>query len=151
MNKFKSMLIVGLTLSIFSAATPAIAGETYSPFGLRCVVNASEAEVSKVTDSLGQRFSKVWGKDWLTTPTPPKRIDPKVMEEVAAISACAAIVDSPSCSNFFSPHIGGDLTVFTDIGTNVPLRKQFDEAVAALPSSEGKTALQSCMKRVAKK
>ncbi len=70
------------------------------------------------------------------------------MEEVVAISACAAIVD---CPNYFNREIGGELTVFTDFGPKVPLRKQFDAAVTALPASEGKTALQSCLKIEAKK
>lgn len=141
------MLAGGLTLAFFGMAA-AHAGETYSPYGLRCVANATQADSAKIAESLGSRFSKVWGKDWLTKPTPPKAIDPKVMEEVAAISACAAIVD---CPNYFNREIGGELTVFTDIGPKVPLRKQFDAAMAALPPSEGKTALQSCMKLEAKK
>lgn len=148
MFRFKSMLVGGLTLAIFSITAPALAGETYAPYSLRCVANATQADSAKIAESLGNRFSKVWGKDWLTTPTPPKAIDPKVMEEVAAISACAAIVD---CPNYFNREIGGELTVFTDIGPKVPLRKQFDAAVAALPASEGKAALQSCMKLEAKK
>lgn len=148
MNKFKSMLFGALTLAVSSLAASAHAGDAFSPFGLRCVADATDADSTKVAESLSLRFSKVWGKDWLTKPTPPARIDPKVMEEVVAISACAAIVD---CSNYFNRHIGGDLTVFTDIGPKVPLRKQFDEATAALPQSEGKSALQSCMKRQAKK
>jgi len=147
-QKFKSMFFGGLALAIFSAAAPAMAGEAYSPFGLRCTVDATQADSTRIAESLSKRFSKAWGKDWLTKPTPPKAIDPKVMEEVAAIAACAAIVD---CPNYFNREIGGDLTVFTDIGSKVPLRKQFDTAVAALPASEGKTALQSCMKLEAKK
>ncbi|SFG74743.1 hypothetical protein SAMN05518865_117113 [Duganella sp. CF458] len=148
MNKFRSMFYGGLALAMFAVTAPASAGEAYSPFGLRCVANATQADSAKIAENLGSRFSKVWGKDWLTTPTPPKAIDPKVMEEVAAISACAAIVD---CPNYFNREIGGELTVFTDIGPKVPLRKQFDAAVAALPASAGKAALQSCMKLEAKK
>ena len=121
MNKFKSIFISAMALAIASIATSANAGQGYAPYGLRCVADATDADSSKVAESLGLRFSKVWGKDWLTTPTPPARIDPKVMEEVVAISACAAIVD---CSNYFNRHIGGELTVFTDIGPKVPLRKR---------------------------
>jgi hypothetical protein len=130
------------------SATAAIAGEGFAPYGLRCAADASQADSTKLAESLDKRFSRVWGKDWLATPTPPTAIDPKVMEEVAIISACAAMVD---CPNYFNRHIGGELTVFTDIGPNVPLRRQFDAAVAALPASEGKTALQRCMKLEAKK
>ncbi|WP_426170135.1 hypothetical protein [Pseudoduganella sp. R-34] len=144
----KPAFLTALSLLLSCAAAPAIAGEAYAPFGLRCVAAATNADSTKVAESLSLRFSKVWGKDWLTKPTPPGQIDPKVMEEVVAISACAAIVD---CPNYFNREIGGDLTVFTDIGTKVPLRRQFDAAVAALPASEGKTALQSCMKLEAKK
>jgi hypothetical protein len=144
----KQGLVLVTAIGFSFLAAPAMAAGSYSPFGLHCSASGTAKESAQVAENLGRRFAKVWGKDWLSTPTPPQRIDPTVMEEVAAISACAAIVD---CPNFFNREIGGDLTVFTDIGPKVPLRKQFDEAVAAMPASEGKTALQACMKREAKK
>jgi len=143
----------GLAVLLGCCATPAFAGEAYAPFGLRCVAGdkATDADMSKVTDSLSSRYEKVWGKNWEGKLPPLQRIDAKVMEEIAAISGCAAIMDSPACANFFSPEIGGDLYMFAEIGSKAPLRKQFDEAVAALPPSAGKTAVQRCMKLVAKK
>lgn len=133
-------------LFMYAETTPA--ADVYAPFGLHCSAKSSQEDGNRIAASLHKRYVKAWGKDWLNAPARTKPIDSTVMEEVVAIAACAAIVD---CPNFFNSHIGGELTYFTDIGSKVPLRRQFDEAMAALPPSQGKTALQACMRLEAKK
>lgn len=150
-KKSKSLGSGELLLS--SAATSVVASEPYAPYGLRCVAGTKtyDADTTKIADSLKSRYERAWGKDWMGKPVPTQRIDSKLMGEIAAISGCAAIIDEPACANFFSPDIGGEFYMFAEFGSKVPLRKQFDEAVAALPPSEGKAAVQRCMKLVAKK
>ena len=132
--------------------TPAFAEEIYSPLGLSCTRGGEPGEeVKKVGASLDQRFSAIWGKDWVAQTLPTRRIDPKAMEEIAAIAGCAAMLDRSACSNFFDPEFGGNLTVFTALGSKAPVRKQFDEAIAALPSVEARKAAQYCVKLVGKK
>lgn len=120
--------------------------------GLSCTRGGEPGEeVKKVGASLDQRFSAIWGKDWVAQTLPTRRIDPKAMEEIAAIAGCAAMLDRSACSNFFDPEFGGNLTVFTALGSKAPVRKQFDEAIAALPSVEARKAAQYCVKLVGKK
>lgn len=151
-NKKSKTLGAG-DLSLSSAATNVLASEPYSPYGLRCVAGTKtyDADTTRIADSLKSRYERAWGKDWMGKPVPRQRIDPQLMGEIAAISGCAAIIDEPACANFFSPEIGGEFYMFAEFGSKVPLRKQFDEAVTALPPSEGKAAVQRCMKLVAKK
>jgi hypothetical protein len=148
-----SLLQAGLAILLSVEAAHATAGEVYSPMGLHCPApEKSEYEdTTKVSSSLRLRYAKVWGKDWLGKPKPQQRIDPVTMGEIAAISGCAAIMDLPACATFFDPEMGGDLSMFANFSTKVPVRKQFDEAVVALPSVEAKKAVQACMKLVAKK
>lgn len=152
MRRMKLLFNMGWMLAATFQMTPAFAGDVYSPFGLSCTRGSEPgAEVKKVSDSLDQRFRTVWGKNWAYQTLPTKRIDPKAMEEIAAIAGCAAILDRSACSNFFDPEFGGNLAVFTSLGTKAPVRKQFDEAIAALPSIEARTAAQYCVKLVGKK
>lgn len=153
MSYSKLVFTAGLLLAMSCAATSATAGEAYAPLGLRCPIPEKSAyeDTTKVADGLRLRYAKVWGKDWLEKPKPQQRIDPAIMGEIAAISGCAAIMDLPACATFFDPEMGGDLSMFANFSTKVPVRKQFDEAVAALPSAEAKKAVQACMKLVAKK
>ncbi|XLZ70584.1 hypothetical protein ABT364_01075 [Massilia sp. SR12] len=142
----------GLMLLAALQLTPAFAGENYSPFGLSCTRSGVPGEeVKKVGASLDQRFSAIWGKDWAYRTLPAKRIEQKAMDDIAAIAGCAAMLDRSACSNFFDPEFGGNLSVFTSLGTKAPIRKQFDEAIAALPSAEARTAAQYCVKLVGKK
>ena len=152
MRSMKLVLKAGLVLVAAFRLAPSFAGEIYAPFGLSCTRGGEPGEeVKKVSASLDQRFSTIWGKDWAYQTLPAKRIDPKAMEEIAAIAGCAAILDRSACSKFFDPEFGGNLTVFTALGTKAPIRKQFDDAIAALPSAEARKAAQYCVKLVAKK
>jgi hypothetical protein len=154
----KSLFFVqaGFAIMLAGAGSPVMAGETYSPYGLRCVTKPNgmpaEEDVNKVGDALRQRFDTVWGKDkWIGKPVPSKRIDPKAMEEIAAISACGALMDQSACSTYFDPEFGGEPAILMSLSTKVPVRKQFDEAIAALPSVEARKAAQYCIKLVGKK
>jgi hypothetical protein len=152
MKLLTSLLQAAPPLLLSCIVPQAIAGEVFSPFGLNCPTGKHTYEdVSKVAESLNQRYSALWGKDWIDRPTPPQRIAPKAMEEIAAISACAAIMDQSACATFYDPYFGGDVTVFTALSTRVPVRRQFDEAIAAIPTEHARKAAQSCIKRVAKK
>jgi hypothetical protein len=141
-----------LAMALSSGAAWAAGEDVYSPFGLSCrpVAHSTEA-TEKVSESLGKRYTAVWGKDWAGRPTPQQRIDPKAMAEIAAIAGCAALLDQSSCTTFYDPEFGGEVTAFTDLSTKVPVRRQFDEAIAALPSEAARKAAQSCIKRVARK
>jgi hypothetical protein len=132
-------------------ASEAVA-EEYSPFGLSCVAvgHAGERE-AKVSASLDKRYAALWGKDWIKRPTPPQTIDPKAMEEIAAIAGCAAMMDQDSCSSFYDPEFGGEVSIFSDMSTKVPLRRQFNAAIAALPDERPRKAAQYCLKLVGKK
>lgn len=152
MRNMKLVLNAGAMLLAAFQFTPAFAGEVYSPFGLSCMRSSKLGEeVKKVSASLDTRFSTIWGKDWVVQTLPTKRIDPKAMEEIAGIAGCAAMLDRPACASFYDPEFGGNLTVFTALGSKAPVRKQFDEAIAALPSVEARKAAQYCVKLVGKK
>ncbi|WP_426338868.1 hypothetical protein ACN9MZ_21075 [Pseudoduganella sp. S-14] len=156
MRKTIFVVQAGLAILLGSGAAQASAGEAYSPNGLRCVTKPNgmpaEEDVNKVGETLRQRFDTVWGKDkWIGKPIPSKRIDPKAMEEIAAVSACGALMDQSSCSTYFDPEFGGEPAIFMNLSTKVPVRKQFDEAIAALPSAEARKAAQYCIKLVGKK
>jgi hypothetical protein len=156
MRKNSFLVKAGLALLLGWGGAQAFAGEAYSPFGLRCVTKPNgmpaEQDVNKVGETLRQRFDTVWGKDkWIGKPIPGKRIDPKAMEEIAAISACGALMDQSSCTTYFDPEYGGEPAIFMSLGTRVPVRKQFDEAIAALPSVEARQAAQYCIRMVGKK
>jgi len=126
--------------------------EEYSPFGLSCVAVAHDGErVKKVSDSLDKRYAALWGKDWIKRPTPSQAIDPKAMEEIAAIAGCAAMMDQDSCTAFYDPEYGGQVSIFSDMSTKVPLRRQFNAAIAALPDERPRKAAQYCLKLVGKK
>lgn len=152
MRNLKSVLSLGVLLLAAFQLTPAFAGEIYSPFGLSCTRSGEPGEeVKKVSASLDARFSVIWGKDWVYQTLPAKRIDPKAMEEIASIAGCAAMLDRPACASFFDPEFGGNLTVFTALNSKAPVRRQFDEAIGALPSVEARRAAQYCVKLVGKK
>jgi hypothetical protein len=153
MSRVKDVLQTGLAVLLACQLGSAAAGETYAPFGLSCKRGGGEpgVEIKQVSASFDQRYSAIWGKDWAYQTLPGKRIDPKVMEEVAAIAGCAAMLDQQACSNFFDPQFGGSATIFTALSSRAPLRKQFDEAIAALPSAEARKAAQYCIKLVGKK
>lgn len=145
----------GLAILLGCGVAQAFAGEGYSNGGLRCVAGPNgvpaEEDVNKVGEILRQRFDTVWGKDkWIGKPISSKRIDPKAIEEIAAVSACGALMDQSSCSTYFDPEFGGELAIFMSVGTKVPVRQQFDEAIAALPSAEARKAAQYCVKLVGK-
>jgi len=126
--------------------------EEFSPFGLSCRAVAHDGErVKKISASLGKRYTALWGKDWVMRPTPPQAIDAKVMEEIAAIAGCAAMMDQESCATFYDPEFGGEVSVFSDLSTKVPLRRQFNAAIAALPDEKPRKAAQYCLKLVGKK
>jgi hypothetical protein len=57
---------------------------------------------------------------------------------------------SPDRRNY-DPEFGGKVSVFMDLSAKVPVRRQFDEAIAALPSVEARKAAQYCIKLVGKK
>lgn len=150
----KSVLKASLSIVVFCCMAQAKAADAYSPYGLHCpsAATPSDDDISKVTESLDQRYRTAWGKDRKPgQPIPTKRIDPKLMEEIAAISACGALMDQSSCTQYYDPEFGGKVSVFMDLSTKVPVRKQFDEAIAALPSVEARKAAQYCMKLVGKK
>ncbi len=107
-------------------------------------------EVKQLTASLDRRYAAIWGTDWAYQTLPAKRIAPKAIEKVAAIAGCAAMLDQPACSNFYDPEFGGSVTVFTSLSSKAPLRKQFEDAIALLPSVEAKKAAQYCIKLVGK-
>jgi len=128
------------------------AQEEYSPFGLSCRDVAHDTErPKKVSASLDKRYAALWGKDWIKRPTPPQTIDPKAMEEIAAIAGCAAMMDQESCTAFYDPEFGGEVSIFSDMSTKVPLRRQFNAAIAALPDDQPRKAAQYCLKLVGKK
>jgi hypothetical protein len=143
---------LGLLCLLASQLAPAAAGEAYAPFGLRCTRSGELGEeAKKIVASLDQRFDTIWGKDWPYKTLPTQRIEAKAMEDVAALAGCAAILDQPACAQFFDPEFGGDITVFTTLSSKAPIRQQFDEAIAAIPSVEARKAAQFCVKRVGKK
>lgn len=128
------------------------AAEEYAPFGLSCRDVAHDSErPQKISASLGKRYAALWGKDWIKRPTPPQTIDPKAMEEIAAIAGCAAMMDQESCTAFYDPEYGGEVSIFSDLSTKVPLRRQFNAAIAALPDERPRKAAQYCLKLVGKK
>jgi len=152
MQSIKLGFHVAVVAAMLGASSQAAAEEVYAPLGLSCRAVAHDTSAtSKVSESLDKRYAALWGKDWASKPTPQQRIDPKAMAEIAAIAGCAALLDQSSCSTFYDPEFGGEVTAFTDLSTKAPVRRQFDDAIAALPSDMARKAAQSCIKRVAKK
>lgn len=150
----KSLLKASLSMIVFCCMAQAKAADVYSPYGLHCpaVSTPSDEDISKVTGSLDQRYRAAWGKERKPgQPIPTKAIDPRLMEEIAAISACGALMDQPSCSQYYDPEFGGKVSVLMDLSTKAPVRRQFDEAIAALPSVEARKAAQHCIKLVGRK
>jgi len=147
------MNIVAASVLLLCCMSHVNAADAYAPYGMHCPSGTpTDDDIRKVTDSLDQRFRAVWGRDRQAgQPIPAKRIDARAMEEIAAISACGAIMDQSSCSQFYDPEFGGKVSVFMDLSTKVPVRQQFDEAIAALPSAVARKAAQYCIKLVGKR
>lgn len=81
-----------------------------------------------------------------------RRVDPAKMAELADAAACAAIIDVHSgCAGFYDEEFGDPLSVFMGMKKTAPLRRQFDQAVAAVADVEGRQAALQCISWVGKK
>jgi hypothetical protein len=111
--------------------------------------------VDAISAEFDTQFVKVFGKNWAMTKSEVRakaKVDQPTMGAIAKLAGCAAVIDKESsCSIFFDPEFSMTLGVFTDLPRSVPLRKQFDAAIAALPDGKEKQAALACLKLVAKK
>lgn len=80
------------------------------------------------------------------------RVDDARMAALADVSGCAALIDvRGACAQFFDPELGDPLSVFMDMKTTAPLRRQFEEAIAQLARPDYRRAAQACIRRVGRK
>jgi hypothetical protein len=153
----KNMLIP-LFLASLLGHLPAQARDGAAPAPLLCDASDAayaEENVEAVEREFGKHATKIFGKNWERIKADVRqkaKADPQTMAEVAKIAGCVAIMDKESgCGQFFSPDLSMTLNVFTDMSPKVPLRRQFDAAIKALPEGPGKKAALYCMKAVARK
>jgi hypothetical protein len=74
-------------------------------------------------------------------------VEPALMTALAQVAGCAALIDKESsCSIYFSPEVGDPLSIFMEMKKTAPLRKQFEEAIKALPNKYEREAAQHCIK-----
>ncbi len=112
----------------------------------------SDKDIDMISSELGRSFVVAFGKNWASEEVIKKQIDTRAMTDIAKIASCAAVVDKEnSCSIFYDPEFSTTLGVFTMLPRTASLRRQFDNAINALPAGREKTATQYCMKSVAKK
>lgn len=114
----------------------------------------SDANVKAIRHALEDRLAAALGPKWIDVDTHSSKVkvDPKAMANLADIASCAAVLDADSsCSMFFDPEFSTTLGAFTSLPKKAPLRRQFDDALKALPDGKKKAAALSCMKLVAAK
>lgn len=143
-------LKISLFAALLSGAGLAAAGPLQcnrSPAGL------TDANVDAVTKALEQRLAAALGPKWvmLGPAAGKKKVEPAAMAAVAEMAGCAAVIDvGSSCASFFDPEFSTTLGIITNLPKKTLLRRQFDDALQALPEGKEKAAAQSCMKSVAK-
>lgn len=117
-------------------------------------VPMTERNINDTTCVLTQRLATAFGKRWNTEAESNAqiRLAPEAMAGIAEAAACAAVFDKDSsCAMFFDPEFSTTLGVFTMHPKKTPLRRQFDDALNALPNSLEKKSALACMKLVATK
>jgi hypothetical protein len=114
------------------------------------VPQAALTDVPEIINTeMTKRFDAVQAAAKRAPATP---VDPALMTALAEVAGCGALIDTESsCSIYFSPHVGDPLSIFMDMKKTAPLRKQFEEAIKALPNKYEREAAQHCIKLTGKK
>ena len=162
-----NILSVTLALTVLAAAhatpAPAAAATLPAPAGFACPIKhpVPEAALTDVPESITiemeKRFKAVSDASSLQSGKVGRgakapRVDPALMTALAKVSGCAALIDrESSCSMYFSTHVGDPLALIMARKRTEPLRKQFDDAIQALPSEHERKAAQYCIKLTGKK
>lgn len=114
----------------------------------------SDTNAKAIDRALENRLVAALGPKWIDVDTRSSKVkvEPKAMANLVEIASCAAVVDvESSCSMYFDPEFSMTLGIFTSLPRKEPLRRQFDDALKALPEGKKKAAALSCMKLVAAK
>ncbi|CDG83223.1 hypothetical protein [Janthinobacterium agaricidamnosum] len=162
MNK---LAVIGIACALsLIGVVPAHAAGKPAPL-LQCPVaypvpdDVAYEKTMLVFDAINQEFGAIFGADYerlddakVIARIGKTRIAPEAMTRVASLSGCAALIDiTSSCSQYFSPEIGGPLFFLMEMKKTAPLRVQYDAAISALPDPHQKAAALQCIKLVAQK